>query len=282
MKHESSANIASGARECGARLREARTGAGLQVDEVAKRLHMPAHVVDALEEGRWEVIGASVFVRGQLRSYARLVGVDVEPFLVAGAAPAEPVRLVSHEHTPRYQRWMESASRRAVYVVITAAIAVPVWLATRSHFNEVPPATASLDAVPPESGSVAMPPASARPVADGSSATTTAADTGAPYVASLAPAVPRSVPQAGVLVLEFSGESWLQVTGQDGATVEQGLVQAGDRRSFEAGEVGRVVLGNAAVARVQQGGSIVDLTPYQRANVARFAVSSDGSVSAAD
>ena len=83
-------------------------------------------------------------------------------------------------------------------------------------------------------------------------------------------------------MLEFSGESWLQVTGRDGNTLEQGLVQAGDRRSFEAGQVGRVVLGNAAVARVQHAGGIVDLTPYLRANVARFAVSSDGSVSAAD
>ena len=135
--YESSATIAGDARECGARLRDARTAAGLGRHEVAARLRMPLHVVEALEEGRWEVIGAGVFVRGQLRSYARLVGVDIEPFLVAGAAPAEPVRLVSHEHTPRYQRWMESAGRRAVYVVITAAIAVPVWLATRSHLNEV-------------------------------------------------------------------------------------------------------------------------------------------------
>lgn len=279
--YESSATIAGDARECGARLRDARTAAGLGRHEVAARLRMPLHVVEALEEGRWEVIGAGVFVRGQLRSYARLVGVDIEPFLVAGAASAEPVRLVSHEHTPRYQRWMESAGRRAVYVVITAAIAVPVWLATRSHLNEVAPATASLDAVPPETDPAASA-ATSRPAASGSVAGNANGDSGAPYVASLAPSVNRAAVPANALLLEFSGESWLQVTGHDGAILEQGLVQAGDRRSFEAGDVARVVLGNAAVARVQQAGSIVDLAPYQRANVARFAVSSDGSVSAAD
>jgi len=282
--YESSATIAGDARECGARLRDARTAAGLGRHEVAARLRMPLHVVEALEEGRWEVIGAGVFVRGQLRSYARLVGVDIEPFLVAGAAPAEPVRLVSHEHTPRYQRWMESASRRAVYVVITAAFfVIPVWLATRNHFNEAPPAVASLDAVPLEA-QVASAPRQAQPANAGNDALAPAnGEAGTPYMASLAPPVTRTAPSpADALVLEFTGESWMQVVGRDGATLEQGLMRAGDRRSYEVGEVGRVVLGNATAVRVQQAAGIVDLMPYQRANVARFAVSSDGSVSAAD
>ena len=74
----------------------------------------------------------------------------------------------------------------------------------------------------------------------------------------------------------------IALTAPDGSTVEQGLMHAGDSRSFEAAGIGRVVLGNASAVRVQQAGSIVDLTPYQRANVARFAVSSDGSVTAAE
>ncbi len=279
MIHESNANIQGDARGCGGRLREARQAAGLSVPEVASRLRMPVHVVEALEEGRWQVIGASVFVRGQLRSYARLLGVDVEPFLDIEIAPARPVDLVSHAHTPRLQRVMESVGRKAVYVVITAAIAVPVWLATRSHFGDTPPTTASLDALPPEAEVVVE---SAPP---GPAATTAPAiATGsAPYVASLAPPVTRAAQAApGALQLEFSGESWMQVIAPDGHTVEQGLMRAGDSRSFDAAGIGRVVLGNASVVRVQQAGSIVDLTPYQRANVARFAVSSDGSVTAAE
>ncbi|HET6397068.1 MAG TPA: DUF4115 domain-containing protein, partial [Pseudoxanthomonas sp.] len=75
---------------------------------------------------------------------------------------------------------------------------------------------------------------------------------------------------------------WMQVIGRDGQVLEQGLMRGGDARSFPAADVARVVLGNAAVVRVQQGASIVDLAPYQRANVARFAVSSDGSVTSAE
>nr|WP_221301399.1 helix-turn-helix domain-containing protein [Pseudoxanthomonas broegbernensis] len=262
-------------------MREARLAAGLGLQEVAARLHMPLRVVEALEQGRWQFIGAPVFVRGQLRSYARLLGIDLESLLETEVAPVVPVELVSHSHTSRVRRVMESAGRRAVYVVITAAIVVPVWLATRSHFIEQPPATASLDAVPP-----AVSPEDARP----QPATTVApavpprASDRSPYVASLAPPVGRSQQAAtasAALKLDFEGDSWMQATGKDGRVIEQGLMRGGDERSFEAGQVQGIVLGNAAVVRVQQGGSIVDLTPYQRANVARFAVSSDGSVAPA-
>ena len=49
MIHESSANIHGDARGCGDRLRDARTAAGLSVQEVATRLRMPVHVVQALD-----------------------------------------------------------------------------------------------------------------------------------------------------------------------------------------------------------------------------------------
>lgn len=277
---ESNANIQGDAQGCGGRLREARTAAGLSVQEVATRLRMPVHVVEALEAGRWQVIGASVFVRGQLRSYARLLAVDVEPFLDAEVAPTAAVNLVSHAHAPRYQRLMENMGRRAVYVVITAAIAVPVWLATRSHFADAPPTTASLDAVPPESAPVASS-AQPAPLPVEPGAAPAAADS-APYVASLAPPVGRAGPATGKLAFDFSGESWVQVIAPDGSTVEQGLMHAGDSRTFDVGSGLRVVLGNASAVRVQQAGSIVDTAPYQRANVARFTVSSDGSVTPAE
>ncbi len=280
MIQESNANVGGDARGCGERLREARLAAGLELHEVATRLHMPVRVVEALEQGSWQLIGAPVFVRGQLRSYAKLMGVELEPLLEAGVAPVAPVELVSHSHVSPWRRAMENVARRAVYVVITAAIAVPVWFATRTHFAEQPP-TASLDTVPPAASAqqvqhepvrLPAPPAARR------------ANDNSPYVASLAPPVGRSqaaTATAPGLSLVFEGDSWMQVTGRDGRVLEQALVREGERRSFKAGDVAAIVLGNAPAVRVQQDGSIVDLAPYQRANVARFAVSSDGSVAPA-
>lgn len=271
MRSEAFPAAVHDARDCGVLLRKARESAGLSLQQAGGQLKMQARTLQALEDGEWQLLGAPVFVRGQLRSYARLLKVDVERYLEqAQLQNVRPAELVSHSHTPRYQRILESAARRAVYVVITAAIAVPVWLATQPHLGEVgPQTTASLDVVPDNALSADQP---ARPgptpASDSAQAT--------PYVASLTPPLPRI--SGNALTLRMVGDSWVQVSAPDGRSIEQGLLKAGEERSFRSGEVGRVVLGNAAAVEVQQAGSTVDMGPYKRANVARFAVSSDGSL----
>ncbi|MCR8714692.1 helix-turn-helix domain-containing protein [Stenotrophomonas indicatrix] len=266
---------------CGARLRQAREAAGLTLEDVGQRLRMPVQVVKSLEQEQWQKLGAPVFVRGQLRSYARLLGVDVSELLEqAQVGPVVPPTLVSHTHTPRARRIAENLGRRALYVGITAVLAVPVWFATRGHFDGTAPSpsTASLDVIP-----------AAVPVTPAGSASAAAAPAevavapvakpaATPYVASLAP-VPRAAPAAAAtLDMQFSGDSWVDIAGPEGGTVERALIKAGESRSFTPGQVTRVTLGNASAVQVQQNGAIVDLTPYQRANVARFQVSSEGSV----
>jgi cytoskeleton protein RodZ len=267
---------------CGARLRQAREAAGLTLEAVGQQLRMPVQVVKSLEEEQWQRLGAPVFVRGQLRSYARLLKVDIGDVLEqAHIGPIVPPQLVSHTHTPRARRIAESLGRRVLYVGITAVLAVPVWFATRGHFDGTAntPNTASLDVIP-----------AAVPVAGGDTPTAPAPATAesakpsapsAPYLASLTP-VPRPaaapVAVGGGLTLQFNGDSWIDITAPDGTTVEKALLKSGETRSFAPGQVARMVLGNASAVEVQQGGTIVDLSPYQRANVARFTVSSDGSV----
>lgn len=136
MISDSNPNPFEQEKGCGQQLRDAREAAGLSVDDVAGKLRMPAHVVRSLEQEEWQRLGAPVFVRGQLRSYARLLRVDLDPLLQQTTiAPVEPVKLVSHTHTPRARRILESTARKAMYVVITGVFAVPVWYATRSHLD---------------------------------------------------------------------------------------------------------------------------------------------------
>ncbi|MFC6838847.1 helix-turn-helix domain-containing protein [Xanthomonas theicola] len=276
MTSDYNPNAFDGAKGCGQQLREAREAAGLSIQEVGSRLHMPVHVVRALEAEQWPRLGAPVFVRGQLRSYARLLGIDLEPLLAtAHVAPVQPVELISHTHTPRLRRMLESATRRLVYVVLTAGLAVPVWYATRTHFAEDGPNTASLDVVP-TAPAAAAPQA---PAGRGAAVAARVAPSAAPYIASLTP-LPRASHEAekAGLSLSFHGDSWVQISAPDGTPLEKALLKAGQTRDYAPGQVGRIVLGNASAVQVQQSGSTVDLTAYKRANVARFAVSSDGSV----
>ncbi|MBV6849518.1 RodZ domain-containing protein [Xanthomonas euvesicatoria] len=280
MISDSNPNLFEQEKGCGQHLREAREAAGLSVDAVAGKLRMPAHVVHALEQEDWQRLGAPVFVRGQLRSYARLLQVDLEPLLQqATIAPIEPVKLVSHTHTPRARRILESTARKAMYVVITGVFAVPVWYATRSHLDGKAPSTVSLDSMPEATKSAA-------PRNPATQAAAAPREQPAPYIASMTPVpratadvqAPAAVAPGGSLSLSFSGDSWVQILAPDGSAVEKALIRAGEQRTYSPGQVGRIVLGNASAVQVQQGGSIVDVKPFQRANVARFAVSSDGSV----
>lgn len=264
--------VSDGDRGCGARLRKAREAAGLCQEDVASRLKMPLRVVQSLENEDWDRLGAPVFVRGQLRSYSRLVGLTTSTTLQAsGVAPVEPPTLFSRSYTPRLQRLLEQGTRRLIYVVITAAIAVPVWLATKPHLTSINAAPVQpLDVPTPGADTLgAMTPKAGFP------------ETGQPPVmASFTSMAPR--PSATpALTLRFSGDSWVQVIATDGRTLEQGLLPAGQSRSYAAGEVGRVVLGNAPAVAVQKGGQSLDLAPFIRANVARFTVSSDGSLAPA-
>lgn len=282
MIDDQTVNAFDTAAGCGARLRQAREAAGLTLEAVGQQLHMPVQVVKSLEDEQWQRLGAPVFVRGQLRSYARLLKVDIGDILEqAHIGPIVPPQLVSHTHTPRARRIAESLGRRVLYVGITAVLAVPVWFATRGHFDgtATTPNTASLDVIPaavPVTGGETPDPAA--PAAVEAAKPTAPA---APYLASLTP-VPRPasapMPPAGALSLQFKGDSWVDISGPDGATVEKALIKSGETRSFAPGQVARMVLGNASAVEVQQAGTIVDLSPYQRANVARFTVSSDGSV----
>ena len=268
MSTQANPIVADGDRGCGLRLRNAREAAGLTQADVATRLKMPVRVVQSLEEEDWGRLGAPVFVRGQLRSYSRLLGLTTAPMMVAsGVAPVEPSVLTPRSYTPPVKRFAEQVARRFVYIVLTTAIAVPVWLATRPHLGTVALDAAPLD-VPTSVGRAKPGPHPPMPQVEPK-----------PLVASIASLPSRT--DGATLSLKLRGDSWVQVYGQDGQVLEQALLHAGDARSFAVESVSRVVLGDASAVDVLRDGQTQDLAPFRRANVARFTVSSDGSLAPA-
>jgi cytoskeleton protein RodZ len=266
------------ARGIGERLRQARIRAGLSPSEVGSRLKMPTHVIEALEREDWSHIGAPVFIRGQLRSYARLLGLPADAIIENVSTPAaKPADLVPRTFTPRMQRVAEQMARRLVYVVITAAIAVPVWLATRSHLDGVVDAV-SLDT----DASLGLPQQRPSSITTAPNVDAGSARQAAPLVASITPPLPQRASSPADLSVSFNGESWVRISAPDGTVIEQALVQPGQQRMFKPDQVGKVVLGNAQAVSMQYRGQAMDLAPYIRANVVRFTVSSDGSLQPVD
>lgn len=260
---------------CGERLKQAREAAGLSIDDVAARLHMPARVVRSLEAEDWSRLGAPVFVRGQVRSYSRLVGLTTAPMMAAiDIGQVEPSNLVSRTHTPRAQWWAEQIGRRPVYVVLTLSLAVPAWVATRQHLSGNANDAAPLD-VPAKSGMVEpVVPVSRRTVLASMGPVATA-----PVESPMASSMKSPVSD---IVVRIHGETWLDAVAVDGSSIEKGLLPSGSERRFAAAQLARLTIGNASAVDVQNHGQQVDMAPFTRTNVARFAVSSDGSLVVVD
>jgi len=279
----------------GLRLRRAREDTGLSIAAVADALRLPVVIVEAMEREDVSRLGAPIYLRGNYLSYARHVGVPpalVEAF--CSRYQAEPEALAPSTHVPRSRVLFDRYVKRSVYVILTASI-VPsvIWLASLDR--QAAPVLTLM-----ESPSMAQTELSSLPAPDLPSSPDRPVSEQAPALqpvkASLAPAYLPAAREAEIrdrvalapsqpgeeaessIEFRFVEDSWIEVVSRDGRKLDSGIVRAGESRSFPRASVAKVSLGNAGGVEVGLGGETVDLGPFRRANVARFALSSAGSV----
>lgn len=280
----------------GLRLRRGREQAGLTVEQVAQQLKLPVAIVQAMEMDDWSRLGAPVYVRSYLGSYLRLVGLPAS--LAEQAAQTKPApALVAMSSSSKFRHTLNRGMRNGVYLVMTGLLVVPVYFAARHYQDQNRPEVLTLEtsaemveaqalaagvpstgedstAVLPALDAGETPPAAAAPATAPAPIPAVEPDH-APVMASMAPFTKSVAPAAG-LVLNFKGESWVEVLDAQGARIERGLVEAGAERRYAAGQVARITLGNSDAVDVSFEGKALDLAPYRTANVARFTVSSAG------
>jgi cytoskeleton protein RodZ len=112
----------------GRQLRAARERMGLGVSQAAEQLHVDVNVIDALETGRFQSLGAPVYVRGHLRHYAELLGEPSASGRYESLQTTPPdLTAVPRARTPRV-----APSRRwpLVLFAVLLVLAVAAWWAT--------------------------------------------------------------------------------------------------------------------------------------------------------
>lgn len=67
----------------GPKLRDARTARGLSLEDVAAITKVPRSTLELLEKDQYATLPAPVFIRGFIRSYAKVVGLDPNPLVRA-------------------------------------------------------------------------------------------------------------------------------------------------------------------------------------------------------
>lgn len=271
----------------GARIQRARAAAGLSLEDVAQRLHLPLSTVGDLEAGRSERIGTPVYLKGFLKSYLRLLAMPEEwadAALASARAVDAPPILPAAGAVARRVSWMERYKWAATYVVGTALVLTGVqWLVSNTPqlgFPESPrPASVAAPLPPAAEIRVAPAPVDSTIAPPGPVASAPAVVDESPVMASLSPfrvSADPAAPADELLTLEFDQASWVEVRDQSGARLAFQTVPAGEKRAFSVGAPFSVLVGNARGVRAQVQGNRVDLEPFVRGNVARFAVAADG------
>ncbi|NLD54512.1 MAG: DUF4115 domain-containing protein [Burkholderiaceae bacterium] len=74
-------------------LAAAREARGMSQVDISQRIKLQVKQVKALEEGDWDALPGRSFVRGALRSYGKLIDVDVGPLLESVGGFAEPTQV---------------------------------------------------------------------------------------------------------------------------------------------------------------------------------------------
>jgi hypothetical protein len=92
------------AKQFGEFMRDQRRAKNLGLDDIAHTTRIPQRSLRYLEAGDFDMLPADVFVRGFIRAYAAMIGIDAEEavrrYAACGKAPA-PVSLVSAEEVAR-------------------------------------------------------------------------------------------------------------------------------------------------------------------------------------
>lgn len=224
----------------GERFRAAREQRGLTLSEVAEHIRIRSVYLSAIEEEHWSAIGAPVYTRGFLRTYARYLGLDPEEAVAAfnassvgSATPAGgPAKTA-----PAMTDYREPRSLGALLWVAGAIALALVGFVIYLYF------------APPKGGgpNVAAGP-SASPAATAASLGQAPSGPAGSPAPSASPS-PSVLPQTRTLAIHLTAASWLRVTVDGNISVE-GTFPAGTTKTFH---------GNRALVRVGNAGG-VDIT----------------------
>lgn len=223
----------------GERFRAAREARGLSLSDVAEQIRIRSIYLGAIEDENWPAIGAPVYTRGFLRTYARFLGLDPEEVVAefnraSGAAPAP-----SPSPGPIASISLAEGRQRNLSPLIWVASLIAVALVAFVFYNEftlrqrqAPPATAALPSNTPSAI-----------VASDASAAEASPSPSAEASSPGASASPPASPVPNTLEVRLSAASWIRVA-VDGSVSMEGTFPAGTARVFH-GKNAVVRIGNA-------------------------------------
>jgi len=271
----------SPAATLGALLREARENLGLSVADVASQIKFAPRQIEALEADDYKHLPEAAFLRGFVRSYAKILHLDAKMLLAAmpqkEAAPTELLPESVDEPFPNMHSvlrqnliWLGGALLLILIVAVfafsrfsvtpeqpkTAQVEIPITLPPETQGNmaqvfpevaETQPASPAMEQQPSE-----QVPDNATSRAVRKKQTISSDDQSGATL------------QETSLRLVFIGESWIEVKDRDGNILLSKVAPEGDELTLEGIAPLSVLIGHAPSVELYYKGKQVDLAPYTR------------------
>lgn len=249
----------------GRTLASAREARGLTVTEVALRVKFAPRQIEALEADDYDALPGATIVRGMVRSYAKVLGLDPNPLvddlqrrIVADPFPVNPtdMRVPFQETQKRSTRWYLWLS----LLIIVAVLGVLAEWFFRTQLAQQPASTAPAAEAPAPVAPEPVPVAEPQPVV--APVTEPPVEAAAP-----APAVPAGLRR---LDFEFGRDAWVEVRDGDNKVLLAQTNRAGTPKTIEGKPPFALIIGNAGAVKLKYDGKAVDLAPHTRTDVARL------------
>jgi cytoskeleton protein RodZ len=279
----------------GKRLAAAREDQERELGSVASDLHLNLEVVAALEAGDESALPAVTFVRGYIKSYSRLLGLDEKQLLAMlpstedyRPAVLKPVGMRRKQLNLPLGKWLLWLMVLTVVVVLLVyGIPTAERLITRTgqplEQGALPlPLGDELQQVENNAAPALPEPAPIEPAPmEAAVEPSVEADVELEQVAAPAAELPtpREEPESAaeeetqtvgpaLITLRFNEDSWVEMES-NGRKLVVGTQPAGSERTVRAEPPVQILLGNAPGVVLEYRGKPVDLEPYRRGKVAR-------------
>ena len=250
--------------------------------DVARQLKLAPWQVEALETGNYARMPGTVFVRGFIRNYARLVKLDPAMLLMPAPPPLSSTPHTEPDLSPPVE--IPSRTRSAVnwrsYAIAATLMLVPVAIFEMYRGDESEVMVKSRQVAMPQPQAVTQEPVAQNSVTALTSATRDAGDKPARTEPGLASGDKTSAdllavdalhkPSEHWVKLKFEREAWVEIRDRNGRKIFSRLNPAGTEQAVSGQPPLTLVVGNAAGVRVTHNDQSVDLAPYVKIDVARL------------
>lgn len=274
----------------GRRLAAARAKLGLEVENVAEMLHLSVHQIRALEGNDYAALPEPTYIRGYLRNYCQLLGVDHAPYVEAytrssGTWKAATYSGLAAEQQVTSQDHIVRLGTYGVAAVVLGLVlawwfsagedAPPAPVTAQVEMAATPPAPAAI--TPPESATTA-PGAGVAPADQPQTVTPDIIE--APKTPSAAEAyAPAATETPGgtraKVVLYARTASWADIRDVHGTRLLYESVAAGRTVTLEGVGPFKVFLGNGKGVDLTVNGLPYDFSAHLRGMTARFSIDTE-------